>query len=395
MLQARQSDSVAQLKAQEALQAKANAEAQLAALQEANKTRIASLLKNEVKKARDNGNYPEVLSILDQAADLGVEKQKVAENYAEIAFIYAHNPDSLTKAAEIVGKASKLLNLVQASSLELNDLASAKQAIKQLGTLQQLQAKYYGEMVTVEGGEFTMGNAEGADDETPHQVILDSYAIGKYELTVAQYRLFSLATGIAMLETPSWGWDETHAMMRVSWYDAVNYCNWLSVQQGLQPVYTLDGEVVKKDIEEYTNYEVTKDSTANGYRLPTEAEWEFAARGGKAHWDEQLTYAGSNEIDEVAWYYSSRVNSVGTKKPNQLGIYDMSGNVWEWCWDWYVSYPTDSLQRNPQGAESGSSRVLRGGSWSGNDYDCRVSYRDYYGPSNRNTSNGFRLSRDL
>ena len=135
--------------------------------------------------------------------------------------------------------------------------------------------------------------------------------------------------------------------------------------------------------------------TGQNYRLPTEAEWEYAARGGveTIHESSQTKYAGSNNIDNVAWYTSnsgSKTHTVGTKQANELGIYDMSGNVWEWCSDWYGSYSSGS-QNNPQGAKSGKYRVLRGGSWNNNAIYCRVANRYRNNPALTLNNNGFRL----
>ncbi|HEX37418.1 MAG TPA: formylglycine-generating enzyme family protein, partial [Candidatus Cloacimonetes bacterium] len=175
---------------------------------------------------------------------------------------------------------------------------------------------------------------------------------------------------------------------KVSWYDAVEFCNKKSRKEGLTPCYSGSGK------------NITCNFNANGYRLPTEAEWEYAARGGHLANGSNLrnggyTYSGSDNIDDVAWYSDNsgrKTHPVGQKQPNELGLYDMSGNVWEWCWDWKGSYSSSS-QTNPRGASSGSTRVLRGGGWYGYDNGCRVAYRGTDDPDLSNGDFGFRFVR--
>jgi formylglycine-generating enzyme len=230
----------------------------------------------------------------------------------------------------------------------------------------RLGALSYPEMVLVEGGSFTMGDewGMGSEDELPtHEVSLKNFKISKTEVTVKQYRQFCRETGRSMPEAPSWGWQDNNPMVNVSWNDAVAYCDWLSDK--------MDGL----------------------YRLPTEAEWEYAARGGKN--SKGFKYSGGQSMHSVGWFSensNSRTQAVASKKPNELGIYDMSGNVWEWCSDWYgKDYYANSPSSNPRGPSSGSSRVLRGGGWYSDAARCRVARRYGSTPDYRNFNGGFRV----
>ena len=216
-------------------------------------------------------------------------------------------------------------------------------------------------MVYVEGGTFTMGGTseQGSDaynDEKPtHQVTLSSFSIGKYEVTQAEWQA-------VMGSNPSrFTGDSRRPVENVSWNDCQEFIRKLNAMTGKR------------------------------FCLPTEAEWEYAARGGNR--SRGYKYAGSDYIINVAWNTDnscSTTHPVGTKSPNELGLYDMSGNVWEWCQDWCGSYSSNS-QYNPIGPASGSSRVCRGGSWCNGARRCRVSNRFNYAPGNCHSYLGLRL----
>ena len=250
------------------------------------------------------------------------------------------------------------------------------------------------EMVHVPGGSFQMGDTAGGgySGETPvHTVTLSDFYIGKYEVTWALYQ--SVTGYKPSVFNPSVFRGGNLPVENVSWYDAIEFCNKLSEREGLQPVYTISRRTPKAGYP-IRSAKVTADWRKNGYRLPTEAEWEYAAKGGNGS-PGNFTCSGSNTVAEVAWYSGnsgSTTHAVGTKAPNGLGIYDMNGNVWEWCWDRYGSY-SNAAQINPKGASLGSYRVLRGGSRSSSAVVVRSAGRYYFNPSYRVSDIGFRLVR--
>lgn len=248
-------------------------------------------------------------------------------------------------------------------------------------------------LVLVEGGEFQMGSYNGDPDETPvHPVKVPSFYMGQYEVTQAEWNS-------VMPSNPSQFRGNNLPVDNVSWYDAIEYCIRRSEAEGLTPCYSIDRNAIDPNnnrTDGGPRWLVQVNWDANGYRLPTEAEWEYAARGGKHQ--SGYEYAGSNYLDDVSWHIGNsggRSHNVGQKQANELGIYDMSGNVREWCWDTY-SKQTYSLSpfNFPVGAVKGSTRILRGGSWSNKSDFSRVAYRNHSDPEMRKSSFGLRVVRN-
>jgi sulfatase modifying factor 1 len=240
-------------------------------------------------------------------------------------------------------------------------------------------------MVSIPGGTFWQGSREApyAANERANQTRLSPYLIGETEVTQ------ELWTAV-MKGNPSKFPGKDRPVEFVSWLDAVRFCNALSAREGLEEAYRIDGS------------EVFWNTESDGYRLPTEAEWEYAARGGPlAAMDAiplaRANYAGGTDAGTLAWYDGNSGKAskpVGQKQPNELGLYDMSGNVWEWCWDWYGEYPKE-LAVDPQGAPKGSGqKVLRGGAWFTPVNLLRTTYRYWNVPAFKVNSVGFRVARN-
>ncbi len=256
-------------------------------------------------------------------------------------------------------------------------------------------------MALIPGGPFQMGdNLDGMSDAQPvHTVQVNAFFMDQYEVT-----------GQLWLNVREWAVNNaysigagsynaiTHPVHSVSWYDAVKWCNARSEKEGLVPVYYTDAtlaNIYKTGSLNISNTFVNWN--ANGYRLPTEAEWEKAARGGmqgqRYPWGDTITCANAN-------YYGcvGTTRPVGSYAPNNYGLYDMAGNIWEWCWDWYSStyYVLDEALNNPKGPVTGSSRLLRGGAWFDNANFARSAVRIFaFTPSLTYSYPGFRCVRGL
>jgi len=232
-------------------------------------------------------------------------------------------------------------------------------------------------MVLIEGGTFEMGSERHSSMQPVHKVEISSFYMGKYEVTNKEFNKFKPEHDYSRWK------DDDFPVQNVTWYDAVKYCNWLSEQEGFPRCYS------------GSKFDIKLDMSKTGYRLPTEAEWEYACRAGTG-----TDYYWGNEINgDYCWYDGNsghKIHQTGEKKPNQWGLYDMSGNVWEWCSDWYDNnYYCVSPLTDPQGPHRGTRKVKRGGGWDYDAHRCRSACRSGSNPDYRNNCLGFRLVRTL
>ena len=233
-------------------------------------------------------------------------------------------------------------------------------------------AEIGGQYVHVKGGTFKMGNERYYDGGPARKVYLNDYYIGKYEVTQAEWDFVMDSNGCCFS-------GDSLPVENVSWVQAVEFCNRLSEIEGLQQCYRINGD------------KVTCDFSADGYRLPTEAEWEYAAAVGKKRSDsEQETADALKNLFRFGKCLCDGPVNIGCTLPNELGIYDMSGNVYEWCWDWYGLYP-DSSESDPSGPKSGRLRVARGGSWLSSEENCAPNFRNMFEPARNYSFVGFRV----
>ena len=263
------------------------------------------------------------------------------------------------------------------------------------------------ELVYIPAGTFTMGSpaSETEDFANPyldnerlqHQVTLSAFYMGKYEVTQEQYQTVMGTNPSDFSSEPADGeMQGKRPVEQVTWYDTIEFCNALSVLEGLTPYYNINKE--QPDLNNTCAYDplewlITLNTSADGYRLPTEAQWEYACRAGTT----TAYNTGARISDSTGWYDANggeKTHEVGKKTPNAWGLYDMHGNVFEWCWDWYGSY-SSRAQTDPQGTSSGSDRVFRGGYWFSSAGNVRSARRNYSDPSDHGRNIGLRAVRPV
>lgn len=251
------------------------------------------------------------------------------------------------------------------------------------------------ELILVKGGAFVNTNSKYYGED----IIIEDFYISKYEITISEWEQI-------MGDSPSELKGDNLPVENVSWYDAIEYCNKRSIIEGLEPYYNIDKETIDTyNLSEYDDikWTVTINEGANGYRLPTEAEWEYAASGGQK--SKNKAYSGSDNVDDVGWYWRNagdkylsgdwnwmmiannhnRTRPVGSLKPNELGLYDMSGNVREWCFDWYKESDDDT---------GSYYRIWKGGGWLGDEKCCEISYQGKFEANGKGADTGLRVCRN-
>jgi formylglycine-generating enzyme required for sulfatase activity len=395
---------------------------------------FASLGKEQIYTLDHTEALEKMQAAVDVEVDTVLKRQQLTMPVCELLYFFAEGgrrPELARKAAELLlglqPDAEYAPALRQCLEEAWGDRRQFAPLLAQLPFFLEFQQRYYPEMVTVPlgaDGVFKMGSSpnewQRRSNEQLHEVKLSAYQIAATPTTFYQYALYSEAAGRDLASrTPYWGRFGDHPVVHVSWYEAAEYANWLNAQQGLPPVYQIkkeDNSDPDNQVElDIMKWKVDWNRQAKCYRLPTEAEWELAARGGVGA--KRTVFAGSKTLSEVGWYWENsgdkplsgnwdlnrildnngRTHPVKTKKDNGIGVFDMSGNVWEWCWDWYNSDYYDEckklgLVQNPPGPGSSSDgRVIRGGGWNNNPEHCRVALRVNFSPADRNFYNGFRL----
>lgn len=341
-------------------------------------------------------NYDDAQSKISNAAQLGAKKEEVGRAFMEIAFFYSES-GQWGKAIPAAVNAAKMFDndmlrddFEKSDTVTVNAHTEFRKILKKLDAIwyDSLEYRYYPVLVEVKGGSFNFQN----------KIItqVNDFEIANTEVTFWQFGLYCASTHQDIKKyAPNWGIDGNNPVVNITWYDAIEYSNWVSNQLGLSLPYSVNKALKDENnqgIYDTKKWTVVQQSLANCFRLPTEIEWEYAARSGQVNASYQ--YSGSDTLSQVGWYIKNsedRTHPTADKKPNNLGLYDMSGNVWEWCWDWYRDLPASSFS-NLQAPIKGSYRVLRGGSYHSNDVnECRVLNRNINQKQDRFTNHGYLL----
>ena len=249
------------------------------------------------------------------------------------------------------------------------------------------------EMIEVQGGIFTLGDTTGElwefSSPTQEASIQYNYFIGKTPVTFDIYDQYTEEMDLFLVDDNKWG-RKNRPVINITWYDAIGFLNWLSKKEKLQPAYDRNGNLIDKDGNK------TRDITkVIGYRLPTETEWEFAGKGGVK--SKTTFYSGSDNINLVSWYSENslgKTHEVASKLPNEFGIFDMSGNVWEWINDNSGVY-SGIERKNAVGPKGGDLKILRGGSFNSIKSDTQLTFRDELSPKIKDIYYGFRIAKTI
>ncbi len=269
------------------------------------------------------------------------------------------------------------------AAVEVKTVATGSEAKAEVSALKNQNLP---SMISVQGSQYMP-----SVDRPKCIITLSSFKISQAPVTQKQY--------IAIMDAnPSKLKGLDFPVECVNWCEAIIYCNRLSVVHNLQPCYSIGTttDLASFDFSSPVWKRITCNFTANGFRLPTETEWEFAARGGVMQ--DHFKYAGSDDINEVAWYGENSnitTHTIGTKKPNGLGLYDMCGNVAEWCWDYFTNELPSGAVTNPHGPNVGTLHVKRGGSWLDDEQQCTIAYRSASAINGKSSNLGFRVCQTI
>ncbi|RLD30518.1 MAG: hypothetical protein DRI73_10235 [Bacteroidetes bacterium] len=332
-----------------------------------------------VDQAEKNGSLDEIKIILEKKIEEGKTSPAILFT---LSMVYERK-GLKREAYEMLVQVEKEVKKLPSIAFNLTLVYGRKEQLKTVIGNDEIRFHVLPGFVPVRGGSFRFGADVGFGIEGPDRdVVVSDFIITEQEISFADFDLFCSDTGKQKPDDNGWG-RENQPAINITWYDAVEYCNWLSIQKGLDQSYMVDGE------------NITCNFDKNGFRLPTEAEWEYAARGGIK--TRGYSFSGGGDAEITGWYLdnsSGKPQYGGKLAANELGIYDMSGNVWEWCWDWYDEYK-GVFQINPSGPVSGEYKTLRGGSWSYFEEDMAVSSRGRIFPGDIDVNNGYRIVQSV